>query len=87
MVNYTCQKCWKKGKIQSDCPDCKGTGNDRPNNLVKIPVRDRTEIEHRQIMKWFYDNNIRKYLLSMGDFKTDNTKCKLCEEEIEKGKE
>ena len=42
---------------------------ERPKNIVQIPISERTEKEHRQIMKWFYNDSVRNYLLSMGKFK------------------
>ena len=42
---------------------------ERPKNILKIPVKNRTEEEHRRIMEYFYNGNVREYLLSMGEFK------------------
>jgi len=69
---------------EKDCDCCKSTNPDEeaeivkpikkheeeePKNIIKIPVKDRTEEEHRQIIEWFYSGSVRDYLLSMGKFK------------------
>ena len=41
----------------------------RPKNFVKIPVKDRTEKEHQFMIKHLHKGSVRKYLLSMGEFK------------------
>lgn len=50
---------------------------ERPMNILKIPFKDRTEEEHRKIMSWFYNNSVRKYLVSAGEFKDDKEKINL----------
>jgi len=36
---------------------------ERPKNILKIPIKDRTQKEHLRIMNDFHNGNIRDYLL------------------------
>ncbi len=38
-------------------------------NILKIPVKDRTEEQHKFLIETFHKGNVREYLLSMGEFK------------------
>lgn len=39
--------------------------------LIKIPVKERTNEQHLLLVKYF--GGVREYLLSMGEFKEDKT--------------
>ena len=43
--------------------------NERIEMALKKSVKERTEIDHRLLIKEKYNGSVRDYLLSMGDFK------------------
>jgi len=38
-------------------------------NILKIPVKERTNEQHSFLIKTFHGGSVREYLLSMGEFK------------------
>jgi len=47
------------------CSEC--LKDDEDEEIMKIPVKDRTEEQHQALIKIY--GGVRKYLLSMGKFK------------------
>jgi hypothetical protein len=70
-IRYLCNQATgiSEKKITNDyfkitCLNCKDI---MEREILKIPVKKRTEGEHRVLIKRF--GGVRQYLLSMGDFK------------------
>jgi len=69
-LNYICNNCGEDSdKITNDyhavtCEDCK---NILTEDILKIPVKKRTESMHLILVKYF--GGVRQYLLTMGEFK------------------
>ncbi len=47
----------------------KAIDKSKRENIVKIPIKDRTEEQHQFMIKTFHNGSVRDYLLSMGKFK------------------
>jgi hypothetical protein len=72
-IRYLCnQACgFSEDKITNDyfkvtCKNCKDI---LERDILKVPVKDRTEGEHLVLVKRF--GGVREYLLTMGEFKDD----------------